>query len=85
MDRAAVRSEVIGFLNSVVRPGQSVSDTGDDETNLIDAGVMDSLALIQIIFYLEQNHDLNLHALGIDPSELASVSGTLNSIERAEQ
>jgi len=82
MDRSAVRDELIDFLNTVVRPGQSVNGAGD-ETNLIDAGVIDSLALIQIIFWLEQNHGLHLHTLGIDPSELASIGGILNSIELA--
>jgi acyl carrier protein len=82
MDRPAVRLELIAFLNTVVRPGQSVDGAGD-ETNLIDAGVIDSLALIQIIFWLEQNHDLHLHKLGIDPSELASINGILKSIDLA--
>lgn len=82
MDRPAVRLELIAFLNTVVRPGQSVDGAGD-ATNLIDAGVIDSLALIQIIFWLEQNHDLHLHKLGIDPSELASINGILKSIDLA--
>lgn len=83
MDREATRAELIEFLNSVVRAGQNVSAV-DEETHLIDAGIMDSLALIQIVFYLEQNHDLHLHKLGIDPSDLASVKGILDSIERAQ-
>jgi acyl carrier protein len=83
MDRAAVRAELIEFLNSVVRPGQDVTGV-DDEINLIDSGVMDSLALIQIISYLEQTHNLLLYKLGIDPSDLGSVNGILNAIERAE-
>jgi len=84
MDRPAVRRELIAFLNTVVRPGQTVNGAGD-ETNLIDAGVIDSLALIQIIFWLEQNHDLHLQKLGIDPSELASINGILKSIELATE
>lgn len=84
MERSAVRHELIAFLNTVVRPGQSVDGAGD-ETNLIDAGVIDSLALIQIIFWLEQNHDLHLHKLGIDPSELASINGILKSIDLASE
>ena len=44
---------------------------------------MDSLVVIQVILYLEQNHGLNLQADGIDPSDLGSVSGILGAIERA--
>jgi len=82
MDDATVRSGLVDFLNTVVRPGQNVTTAGD-ETNLIDAGVIDSLALIQIIYYLETDHGLKLHTLGIDPSDLASIGGILNAIARA--
>ena len=63
MDRQLTRNDLVSFLNTVTRPGFQV-DGIDDDTNLIDAGVIDSLALIQIIFYLEQNHDLHLQSLG---------------------
>ena len=66
MTTAVIREELIEFLNSVVRPGQDVRSVSD-KTNLVDAGVIDSLALIQIIHYLETRHDLYLHDLGIDP------------------
>jgi len=82
MNRPETRAELVAFLNTVVRPGQTVDGAGD-ETNLIDSGVIDSLALIQIISWLEDTHDLQLHTLGIDPSELASIGGILNAIGRA--
>lgn len=82
MDRLLLRNELVCFLNTVTKPGFML-DGIDDDTNLVDAGIMDSLALIQIIFYLEENHDLYLQSLGIDPGDLATINGILASIERA--
>lgn len=81
MADAAVRDELVRFLESVVRPGQDIGQWSD-QTNLVDAGVMDSLALIQIIYYLESEHALELHTLGIDPSQLTSIDGILQAISK---
>ena len=82
MDQLVLKNELVSFLNTVTKPGFLV-DGMDDDTNLVDAGIMDSLALIQIIFYLEQNHDLHLQSLGIDPGDLATINGIMSAIERA--
>ena len=74
-----LRNEIIRFLNTVVRPGQDVSQVSDD-TNLVDAGVIDSLALIQIIFFLESEHGVQLHTAGVDPADLVSVAGILSTL-----
>ena len=83
-DQHQTREELINFLNSIARPGRPVEGS-DDKTNLIDAGVIDSLALIQIIQYLEQGHGLDLQASGIDPNDLNSISGILTAAERAAE
>ena len=70
------REELISFLESIARPGRLIVDF-DDNTNLFDAGAIDSLAVIQIIQYLEQKHDLNLLASGTDPNSLSSIAGIL--------
>jgi acyl carrier protein len=82
MEPSSHRRALVEFLNSVAKPGSGVDDV-DDDTNLIQAGIVDSLALIQIIFYLEQNYALNLPALGIDPADLATIGGMLAAIARA--
>lgn len=76
MDDAVRRDQIIGFLGSVIRPGQSLADVGDDE-NLVQAGLMDSLAVIQIILFLEQEFGLDLQAAGIDPLDLVTIDGLL--------
>jgi len=81
-ERERAREDLMAFLGTIVQPGIEPSSFSDD-TNLIDVGAIDSLALIQIISYLEQNHGLDLQAGGIDPNDLGSVSGILGAIERA--
>ena len=83
VDKREHREKLITFLNSVARPGSGVGSVDDDKTNLVQSGVVDSFAIIQIIFYLEQTYDLNLPALGIDPADLMSIDGMLSAIERS--
>lgn len=82
MDQQVVRSGLVEFLRTVAIPGCSLDDI-EDSINLIDAGIIDSFALIQVIFYLEQNHGCDLAALGIDPADLGSIKGILAAIQRA--
>ena len=79
-EQAPGRAQVIHFLNTVTRPGCRVDGVSDTE-NLVDLGVMDSLALIQIITWLEEEHDVRLYQLGIDPVELMSIGGILQAIQ----
>lgn len=79
MDWEQARKELIRFLGSMCRVGKSVEGI-DDDTNLIDAGIIDSLAVVQIILYLEQRHRIDFRISGADPVELASIAGILRTI-----
>lgn len=79
MDSLRQREAIVEFLNSVAKPGNRVDDI-DDSTNLIQAGVIDSFAIIQIISFLEKNYDLNLQAANVDPATLGSIGGILTAI-----
>ena len=76
------RESLVRFIGSIARPGQSAEGLADDQ-NLIDAGVIDSLAMVQIILYLEREHGVDLLRAGFDPAELASVAGILKVIASA--
>ena len=78
-DVDGTRAEIIRFLGTIARSGQS-ADGITDEQNLVDAGVIDSLAMVQIILHLETDHGVDLLKSGIDPTELASVGGILRAI-----
>jgi acyl carrier protein len=78
------RAALIRFIGTIARPGQSAEGLADDQ-NLIDAGVIDSLAMVQIIMYLEREHGVDLLKAGFDPAELASVAGIRKVIASAEK
>lgn len=82
MTHEFAREQLASFLDTIARPGQRIADV-DDETNLIDAGLIDSLALVQIIMYLEKNFELKLNAIDVDPNDLSSISGILKAIENS--
>jgi len=84
VDPQQQRSELVDFLRTVAKPGCSLDDM-DDEVNLIWADIIDSFALIQIIFYLEQNYHIDLRKLGIDPADLTSIGGILAAVNRARE
>lgn len=81
-DPGREREELVRFLGTIARPGRSLDGVADD-VNLIDAGVIDSLAMVQIIVHLEQSHAVDLLAGGFDPAELSSIGGILRAIQRS--
>lgn len=76
-----VRLSLIEYLATIIRPGYSLS-TVDDDQNLIDSGIIDSLSVIRIIAYLETDHGVNLADSGVDPGTLVSIAGILDAIAR---
>lgn len=54
---------------------------GDDDP-LVDAGLIDSLALLEIIVLLETEFGVDFSERGVDPDELASITSILDLIER---
>jgi acyl carrier protein len=83
-DGGDTRAELIRFLGTIARSGQTLEGVADDQ-NLIDAGVLDSLAMVQVIVHLEQAHGVDLRMGSIDPAELSSVSGILKVIDAARK
>ena len=80
-ERDRVRSELIEFLGTIARPDSQFDKLANDD-NLVDAGVIDSLAVIHIIMYLESAHGVNLAASNIDPTDILSIGGVLDAIAR---
>ena len=72
------RDQLVDFIRTIARPDSDLEAIGDDQ-NLVEAGVVDSLAVVQMIVYLETEHRLNIAA--VDPAELVSIQGILNVIE----
>ncbi len=77
-----IRSDLIVFLGTIVRPGCRLDIIAGDD-HLVDAGVLDSLAVIHIIMYLESEYGINLAEQGINPADILSINGILEAIASA--
>lgn len=80
-DRERSRQELIDFLRTIQRPDYSHAVI-DEESGLVESGLIDSLALLQIVTYLEQVHGIDFSERGIDPEDLRSVNAILDLIAR---
>jgi acyl carrier protein len=81
MDREQKKQDLIDFLRTIQRPDYP-HDAVDEESSLIEAGLIDSLALLQIVTYLEQAYCIDFRERGIDPGDLRSVNSILELIAR---
>jgi acyl carrier protein len=80
-DRERSRQELIDFLRTIQRPDYSHAVI-DEESGLVESGLIDSLALLQIVTYLEQTYGVDFTERGIDPEDLRSVNSILDLIAR---
>ncbi len=76
------RRALIDFLQSLAKPGQTIDNIDDDE-HLFASGALDSLAILEIIVYLEQNYGIDVPGSDIDPASLVSIKGILETITRS--
>ncbi len=82
MDRQQRKADLIHFLCIIQRPDFSIEDM-DDSQSLIESGLIDSLAVLQIVSYLEEPYNIDFRERGVVPGELSSVGAILDLIERA--
>lgn len=76
------REHLQQFLRSIQKPGKSLESIGDDD-GLVTSRLIDSLALVQIVLYLEENYGIDFAARGFDPERLASIASILDLIEES--
>jgi acyl carrier protein len=68
------------FLRSIQKPGKSLDNIALEDS-LITTGLIDSLAIVQIVLYLEQTYDIDFASIGFDAERLSSISGIIKLIE----
>ena len=81
MNRPQAREELLAFLDTIRRPHTPMSAI-EDADSLVDSGLIDSLAVLEIVLYLETNYSIDFAANGFDPAELGSISEILSLIDR---
>jgi acyl carrier protein len=79
-ERPQRQQDLIQFLRTIQKPNRRIENIGGDES-LFAAGVIDSLAVIQIALYLEQSYGIDFAASGLDPQRLSTTNSILDLIE----
>lgn len=74
------RRELLQFLRSIQKAGMPV-ETLSDDARLVDSGLIDSLAILQIVTFLEVTYCLDFSTRGVSPEELGSIGGILGLIQ----
>ncbi len=80
VDNARLLDELKQFLRGIQKPGKPVESLSLDE-HLVNSGLVDSLAIMQIVVYLEENYGIDFAASGFDPERLASMGSIVALIE----
>jgi acyl carrier protein len=70
------------FLRTIQKPNKPVESVGLDDS-LTSSGLIDSLAVVQIVMYLENTYGIDFSAGGVDPERLASMAGILDLVAEA--
>jgi acyl carrier protein len=81
MDREQCKQRLIDFLRTIQRADYPQASI-DEESGLVESGLIDSLALLQIVSYLEHTYKVDFSERGIDPEDLRSVRSIVELISR---
>lgn len=84
---AAARKErkenLLAFLGTIQKAGRPIGRLAEEE-RLVASGLIDSLAILQIVTYLESTYEIDFAMRGVDPEQLGSIGGILDAIEEAK-
>jgi acyl carrier protein len=82
-DRQQRLQDLTQFLRTIQKPNKPIEHIGVDES-MVASGLIDSLAIVQIVLYLENTYGIDFSAYGFDPDRLASMTSILDFIEEAQ-
>jgi len=75
------KSDLLQFLRTIQKAGLPVESLGERD-RLVASGLIDSLAILQIVSYLESKHGIDFSIRGVDPDQLGSIGNILDLIEQ---
>ena len=78
------RQGLLQFLHSIQKAGMPV-ETLKDTDRLVASGLIDSLAILQIVAHLETTYGIDFSIRGVAPEELGSIGGILDMIEHEKK
>ena len=83
MNREQRKADLLRFLHTIQRPDRPLAPINEQD-GLVESGLVDSLALLQIVTYLEETYQIDFRETGVLPSELSSIGAILDLIEQEE-
>jgi len=83
-EREQQLQDLKAFLRTIQKPNEPVESIGLNDS-LVSSGLIDSLAVIQIVMYLEQAYGIDFAAAGVDPEQLSSMAGILDLVAETRQ
>ena len=75
--------QLLHHIVSTHLPGEDPENVSPDD-NLIDSGILDSLAIMQLVGHLEKEYGITIPTEDINPEHFATVT-TLASLVRTKQ
>ena len=81
-ERDQLLADLKQFLRTIQKPGKPMDSVGIDDP-LVASGLVDSLAIMQIVVYLEERYSIDFAASGFDPDRLATMGSIVALIEQA--
>ena len=82
--REEQKGKLLSFLRTIQKAGLPVEDLGEADP-LVASGLIDSLAILQIVTYLENTYEIDFSLRGVDPEQLGSIGGILDLIEQEKK
>ena len=80
--REKLLADLKQFLRTIQKPNKPVESVGEDE-RLVASGLVDSLAIMQIVVYLEEQYGIDFAARGFDPDRPATMGSIVDLIAEA--
>lgn len=77
MDKTAVAQQIIDFLKSVM-----ADDTLTPSTDLVEAGVVDSLTMMDLVSFIEGRYEFPLAVNDLTPANFQSAQTLANLVEQ---
>lgn len=78
------KEKLLGFLRTIQKAGLPIDNLKETDA-LVASGLIDSLAILQIVTYLEATYEIDFSLRGVDPELLGSIGGILDLIEQEKK
>ena len=78
------KTDLMRFLRTIQKAGLPVESLAESD-RLVASGLIDSLAILNIVVYLEGTYGIDFSVRGVDPEQLGSIGTILDLIDGHNQ